>query len=81
MVLADDIRKIILKLAEERGSKQTFTLVDVARMVDEKNWKMMLDQVGLVVSSLVTEGKIIADQAGKAYFKNPILSIKSLRSS
>ena len=65
MVFADDIRKVILRLAEERGKEGTFCTSDVARAVDEKNWRILMEQVELVAGSLVHEGKIIATRSGK----------------
>jgi hypothetical protein len=65
VVFADDIRKVILRLADERGREKTFRPSDVARAVDEKNWKILLEQVRLVAVSLIHEGKIIATKAGK----------------
>jgi hypothetical protein len=58
MVFADDIRKTILKLAEERGGKGTFDVADIARTIDQQNWRMLIDQVKLVAAMLVREGKI-----------------------
>jgi Protein of unknown function (DUF3253) len=60
MVFADDIRRTILKLAEERGSDKSFAPWEVARAVDQKNWRMIIDQVTLVAGVLIREGKIIA---------------------
>jgi hypothetical protein len=65
MVFADDIRRVILKLADERGTNHTFAADEVARAVDEKNWQVLSEQVKLVAGILVQEGKIIATQAGK----------------
>jgi hypothetical protein len=65
MVFADDIRKTILKLADERGPEKTFGPSDVARAVDRHNWRMLLDQVRLVASTLIHEGKIIATKSGR----------------
>ena len=65
MVIASDIRKVILKLADERGTEGTFGPSDIARAVDQKNWKIIMDQVRLVALSLIREGKIIATQSGK----------------
>jgi len=58
MVFAEDIRKTILKLAEERGGKGTFDVADIARAIDQQNWRMLIDQVKLVATMLVREGKI-----------------------
>lgn len=60
MVFAEDIRKTILKLAEECGPERTFALSDVARAMDHKNWRELLDQVKFVANVLIREGKIIA---------------------
>jgi hypothetical protein len=60
MVFADDIRKTILKLADERGAEKTFCPSDVAQAIDQKNWQMLVDQVELVASTLIQEGKLIA---------------------
>jgi imidazolonepropionase-like amidohydrolase len=60
MVFAEDIRRVILELAEERGTKHTFASDEVARAVDKKNWRVLTEQVKLVASILVKEGKIVA---------------------
>jgi hypothetical protein len=60
MVFAEDIRKVILKLADERGTENTFASDEVARAVDAKNWDILSEQVKLVAGILVQEGKIIA---------------------
>ncbi|HEY3402815.1 MAG TPA: DUF3253 domain-containing protein [Ohtaekwangia sp.] len=65
MVQAEDIRKTILKLADERGPERTFAVSDVARAVDENNWVMLMDQVRFVADVLVREGKINATPTGK----------------
>jgi hypothetical protein len=65
VVFASDIRSVILKLAEERGTQKTFGASDVARAVDQKNWRILLDQVRLVAGILIREGKIIATRSGK----------------
>lgn len=58
MVFADDIRKTILKIADERGPDNTFDLTDVAQRVDRDNWQSVMDQVWFVASVLEKEGKI-----------------------
>jgi hypothetical protein len=65
MVFANDIRNVFLKLAEECGTEKTFGPSDVARAVDQKNWKILLDQVILVAGILIHERKIIAIKSGK----------------
>jgi len=65
MVLAEDIRKIILKLADERGPERTFALSDVAQQVDQHNWKLLIDQVRFVADVLIREGKISAISSEK----------------
>jgi hypothetical protein len=58
MVFADDIRRMILKIAEERGPDQAFRPSDVAQRVDSANWQTLVDQVSFVASVLEREGKI-----------------------
>ena len=58
MVFADDIRRIILKLAEESGPDKSFGPIDVAQKVDKKNWQSLMDQVSLVATILEKEGRI-----------------------
>jgi hypothetical protein len=58
MVFAEDIRKTILKIAEERGPENTFGPSDVAQRVDRENWQSLMDQVWFVASILEKEGKI-----------------------
>jgi hypothetical protein len=64
MVFAEDIRKTILTLAEERGPDKTFAPADVAQRVDRENWQGLIDQVRFVASVLVKEGKIRTTQSG-----------------
>jgi hypothetical protein len=66
MVFADDIRKTILRLADERGGKGTFDVSEVARAIDNQNWRMLVDQVKLVAASLIHEGKIVGTFSDKA---------------
>lgn len=58
MVYAEDIRKIILKLAEERGPEQTFDPAEVIQRVSLENSHDIMEQVRFVASVLVKEGKI-----------------------
>jgi hypothetical protein len=59
MVFAEEIRRAILRLAEERGPDGTFDPADVARSIDAKNWPQLVDQVKFVAGILMNEGKII----------------------
>jgi hypothetical protein len=59
MVFADEIRRTILRLADERGPERTFALSDVAQAIDRHNWQGLIDQVRIVANVLVKEGKII----------------------
>jgi hypothetical protein len=65
MVLAEDIRKTILKLADECGTEKTFGPSEVARSIDKENWPLLLDQVQFVASVLIKEGKIAAAPTGE----------------
>lgn len=58
MVFADEIRKTILSLADQRGPGGFFYAAEVARQVDPDNWRNLLDQVSLVATILIKEGKI-----------------------
>ena len=60
MVFADDIRRTILRLADERGPGKTFAISDVAQAIDRNNWQGLIDQVRMVANVLVKEGKITA---------------------
>jgi hypothetical protein len=60
MVFAEEIRRAILQVAEERGPDKTFDPADVARSIDAKNWPHLVDQVKFVAGVLINEGKIIA---------------------
>ena len=64
MVLVDDIRKLILQLADQRGPGKTFLPSEVAMLIDQQNWRKLIDQVRLVADSLIQEGKIEAAQNG-----------------
>ena len=60
MVFAEDIRKTILSLAEEKGPGKSFGTIDIAQRVSEENSPALLEQVWFVASVLVKEGKITA---------------------
>jgi len=60
MIFAEEIRRAILQVAEERGPDKTFDPTDVARSIDAKNWPQLIDQVKFVAGILINEGKIIA---------------------
>jgi hypothetical protein len=60
MVFAEEIRRAILRVAEERGPDRTFDPTDVARSIDANNWPQIVDQVKFVAGILLNEGKIIA---------------------
>ena len=64
MVFAEDIRKTILTLADERGPGNSFRPKDVAQRMDHENWQAIMDQVWFVASVLVKEGKIRSKQNG-----------------
>jgi hypothetical protein len=64
MVFAEDIRKTILKIADERGTENTFGPSDVAQRVDGENWQSLMDQVWFVASVLEKEGKIKTTMSG-----------------
>lgn len=66
MVFAEDIRKAIMKFADERGTERSFYASEVARAVDPVNWKNLLDQVRFVATVLVKEGKIKALKGGQS---------------
>lgn len=57
MVIAEDIKQIILSMADQRGS-EVFYATEVARQVDPINWKNLMGQVTLVAGVLIKEGKI-----------------------
>ena len=65
MIFAEDIRKTILRLADECGSDRTFGPPEVARAIDAKNWPQLLEQVKLVAHVLINEGKIIPKKSEK----------------
>lgn len=62
MVFADEIRKTILKFAEQRGPARAFYASDVARSVDPENWQDLVEQVRFVAGVLVKEGKIVVSE-------------------
>ena len=64
MIFADDIRKTILKLADERGPGKSFRPSEVAMRMDKHNLQGLIDQVRFVANVLVMEGKIKTDQDG-----------------
>lgn len=56
---AEDIRKTILKVADEYGTEKTFMPADVARKIDKKNWRGLIHQVAFVAEVMFKEGKIL----------------------
>lgn len=76
MVFAGDIRNAILKMANQRGPGNVFYSAEVARLIDQENWKDQVEQVQLVAESLIHEGKIIEARSEKivdtAYSKSPL---------
>ena len=62
---ADEIRKIILKMADKRGPERAFYASDVARAVDKDNWQDLMGQVRFVADVLIREGKIKEVEAGE----------------
>jgi hypothetical protein len=58
MVFATDIRKAILKLANQRGVGGMFYPQEVAKLLDSENWPKIIEQVKLVAESLIKEGQI-----------------------
>lgn len=65
MVFAEDIRKIILKLAEEKGPEKTFGPSDIASRVGLENPDTLIEQIYFVASVLVKEGKITTPNPGE----------------
>ncbi len=67
MIFADDIRKAILKLANQRGPGELFYPAEVARIMDPENWAKQVEQVTLVAESLIQEGQIVSTDNGKSF--------------
>lgn len=67
MIFADDIRKAILKLANQRGPGELFYPAEVARIMDPENWAKQVEQVKLVAESLTHEGQIISADKGVSF--------------
>jgi hypothetical protein len=63
MIYADDIRKTILTIAEEYGPDHAFDSSEVARKMDQENWRGLIQQVNIVADVLIREGKIALEQA------------------
>lgn len=76
MVFANDIKKTILRIANEKGSGKLFYPSEVARELDPENWVKQLAQVELVAESLIQEGVLFAARTGEAneiaYAKVPL---------
>jgi hypothetical protein len=65
MVFTEDIRKTILKLANDCGPGKLFYPSEVAKFIDKDNWPRLIDQVELVASALIEEGKILITTSSK----------------
>jgi hypothetical protein len=59
MLHAEDIRKTILKVAEEYGPEKSFWPSDVARKIDHENWRGLIPHVTIVADVMIKEGQII----------------------
>lgn len=79
MVFAEEIRKTILQLADERGPGRSFDLSEVAKAIDQNNWHDLIDQVKLVSNSLIHEGKIIAGGSVNSELSKPPVRAGSRR--
>lgn len=66
MVFANDIKKAILRIANEKGAGNLFYPSEVAKEVDPENWVKQLAQVELVAESLIQEGVLFAARTGEA---------------
>lgn len=66
MVSAEDIRNAVLQMAQRQSGKNEITAHDVARYLRPNQWPEILDQVRLVIESLVREGKLKSTQTGNA---------------
>jgi hypothetical protein len=60
MIFAEDIRKTILLLADEKGPGRSFGPSEIAKRVRQEASPALLEQVWVVASVLVKEGKITA---------------------
>lgn len=64
MVSAEDIRNAVLLMAQRQGGKGEISAQDVARFLRPNQWQEILDQVRLVIESLVHEGKLKSSRSG-----------------
>jgi hypothetical protein len=66
MVFAEDIRRAILAIADQRGPGNLFYSSEVARLIDPENWIKQIDQVQLVAELLIQEVLLAVYRSGKA---------------
>jgi Protein of unknown function (DUF3253) len=64
MVSAEDIREGILTLVQRKQSQHSITPIEIAQYLRPAQWREILDQVRLVIDSLIREGKIKAVKKG-----------------
>ncbi len=57
------VRKMLLQLADERGSEATFCPSEVARQLAPQ-WRPLMPQVREVAAALVQEGRLVCTQRG-----------------
>jgi hypothetical protein len=58
------LRRILLRLAAERGDGRTFCPSEAARRLDPEDWRLHLAAVRSATVELVREGRLAAFQRG-----------------
>lgn len=65
MISTDTIRQCLLAKVHQRGLDKTICPSEVARTLDNDQWRGLMDSVRAVGRSLAAEGKIVVTQRGK----------------
>lgn len=65
MISTDTIRQCLLDKVHQRGMDKTICPSEVARALDNEQWRDLMDAIRAVGQTLAAEGKIVVTQRGQ----------------
>lgn len=71
------IRSRLLEFARKRGENKTFCPSEIARSIDQENWRELMHSVRLEGKKMVSENLLICTQKGKPM--DPLLAKGPIR--
>ncbi|MEM9804766.1 MAG: DUF3253 domain-containing protein [Cyanobacteria bacterium P01_D01_bin.56] len=70
MISTDTIRQRLLDKVHQRGMDKTICPSEVARALDNEQWRDLMDAIRAVGQTLAAEGKIVVTQRGQVVNPN-----------